>query len=49
MTTRARAEWLRLLWEKTTGDPYYVVPLGEWRADPLDALQRAETARFATS
>ncbi len=44
LTTRARAERLRVQREQAVDRPCYVVPLADWQVDPLAALQRAERA-----
>ncbi len=39
------AERLRARRQDGTGEPCYIVPMAEWYAGPLTALQRAEAER----
>jgi len=43
----ANAEKLRKRREETLGRPCFVVLMSAWHKDPLAALRKAETARFA--
>jgi hypothetical protein len=43
--TRPDAERLRQRREAAIKRPCFVVPMGEWEANPLTALQEAEAAR----
>jgi hypothetical protein len=46
--TRERAERLRERRAAATGQPCFIVPMADWRADPGDALARAQAARRDT-
>jgi hypothetical protein len=43
--SRVNAERLRQRREASTGQPCYIVPLADWLADALMALQQAEGTR----